>query len=571
MISLPAANLKDLLIKENILDGKTFDLLKEEADRKKQNVVDILISQGLLNRDLFISLVAKSLGVPRVNLGSVQIEEQYLKLLPEEIARKRRVVVFGREPDGRFSVAMEDPTDLETIDFLMLKLGAPTKPYLATEEDLDRGFLLYQQRLTQDFKKIIEDMIRESLRLKASGGLKGEATELPIMGLVDNLIAYAISSRASDIHFEVLDDAVLVRYRIDGILYETVRMSKEIHPAVVARIKILSGLRVDEHTHPQDGRFRYKIADKVVDIRVSVIPTFNGEKMELRLLPAAQTPPSFAEIGMFEDTIKFFENAISKSYGMLLVCGPTGSGKTTTLYSLLNRLNRPEVNIITVEDPVEYDMRYVNQVQVNVAAGITFASGLRSILRQDPNIIMVGEVRDSETADISVQAALTGHLVLSSLHTNDSSTAIPRLFDMNIPPFLAAAVLDMISSQRLARRVHIECIESYVPEKGLLAVIQDQFKTLNIDSKATSLPKSFYRGRGCAACNHTGYFGRIAIFEVLNVTEAIRKAIVEPSFSLENLKKVARSEGMITMFEDGLRKVERGLTTIEEVFRVLRE
>ena len=372
------------------------------------------------------------------------------------------MIVFSRDTAGFFNVAMEDPTDLETIDFLSLRLGGPVKPYLASEEDLNRGFLLYQQQLTQDFKKIIEDSIRESLRSKTKGedDLK-EAADLPIVAIVDNLLSYANSSRASDIHFEVLDDVILVRFRVDGILHEIIRVPKEIHSAIVARIKILSELRVDEHTHPQDGRFRYDIGNGSIDIRVSIIPTFYGEKVEMRLLSASQKPLSFSELGMFEETSKILQEAISKSYGMVIVCGPTGAGKTTTLYSVMDILNQPEVNIVTIEDPIEYDMRYLNQMQVNVAAGITFASGLRSILRQDPNIIMVGEIRDAETANISIQAALTGHLVLSSLHTNDAATAVAAAYGYGRAAILVAAVINSITSQRLARKIHTECIESY--------------------------------------------------------------------------------------------------------------
>ncbi len=559
------------MVKQGLIDPSLFDNLQIESQRKRQDMVDVLVSQGLVNKDYLYLLIARALGVERINLGVTKIDENTLRLIPEDAARRRKVIVFGREADGRFQVAMDDPTDLEAIDFLQLRLGGPIKPYLATDEDLNRGFSLYEKRLTQDFKKIIEESVKESLRSKAKGDLKEAASDLPIVAIVDNLIAYALSSRASDIHFEVLDDGVLIRYRIDGVLHEVIRMPKEIHAAIVARIKILASLRVDEHYHPQDGRFRYKIGDDLVDVRVSVIPTFYGEKVELRLLSAAQKPLSLSELGAFEDTIKVIQEAVKKSYGMVLVCGPTGSGKTTTLYSIMNILNKPDVNIITIEDPIEYDMRYLNQVQVNVQAGITFASGLRSLLRQDPNIIMVGEIRDTETANIAVQAALTGHLMLSSLHTNDAPTAVPRLMDMGIPPFLVAAVLNAVSAQRLARRIHLECIESYTPEASVHASITKTLEETDVEQSQVKIPKVFYRGRGCAACNHSGFYGRIGLFETLDITENVRKAITDPNFSLDNLRKIGRREGMTSIFEDGLRKVERGLTTIDELFRVIRE
>lgn len=571
MIAISPDKLKDILVKQGLVDPEVFDKLEAEARHKRQNLADILVSQSLINKDYLYLLIAKSLGVERVNLGTVRIDEKVLHLLGEDIARRRRAIVFSREADGKFQVAMEDPTNLETIDFLQLRLGGPIKSYLATDEDLNRGFSLYEEKLTKDFKKVIEESVRESLKLRAKGDPAEAAADLPIVAIVDNLLAYALSSRASDIHFEVLDDVILVRYRIDGVLHEIIRMPKEVQPAVLARIKILSNLRVDEHTHPQDGRFRYRISEEIVDIRTSIIPTFYGEKIELRLLASSQKPPSFNELGMFEETAKVIKEAIKKSYGMVLICGPTGSGKTTTLYSIMNILNRPEVNIITVEDPVEYDMRYINQVQVNPASGITFASGLRSILRQDPNIIMVGEVRDAETANIAVQAALTGHLMLSSLHTNDAPTAIPRLIDMGIPPFLVSAVLNAVSAQRLARRIHLDCIESYVPEPAIISSIKNTLKELGADPEAMKLPKTFYRGKGCVACNFTGYLGRIGLYEVFDVTEPVRKIIIDPEFDLDKLRAITRREGAVTIFEDGLKKVERGLTTIDELFRVIRE
>jgi len=571
MVNISPAKLKDLLIKEGIIEASVFDEVLKEAQLKKQNLIDILISRQIVNRDYLYLLLAKYFGVERVNFNLRKIDEKVLELLPEDVAKIRRVLVFGQEEDGTFDVAMADPTDLETIDFLTLRLGNKIKPFLATDEDLNRGFVFYGKKSTEDFKKLIEESIKESLRSKAKARLEEAALDLPIVAIVDNLLSYSLSLRASDIHIEILEDTVLVRFRIDGILHEITRMPKEIQPAIIARIKLLSNLRLDEHTHPQDGRFRYRVRETLVDVRVSIVPTFYGEKAEMRLLAAAQKPLSFSELGMMDYTRKLMELAITKTYGMILVCGPTGVGKTTTLYSIMNVLNRPEINIISIEDPIEYDMRYINQIQVNPAAGITFASGLRSILRQDPDVIMVGEIRDSETANISVQAALTGHLVLSSLHTIDAPAAVPRLIDMGVPPFLVAAVLNVVSSQRLARKIHRDCIESYAPSPEVLNLIKRQLKELNLDPAKVKIPNIFYRGKGCPGCNYTGYSGRIGLFEVLEIDENIRRLIISPNFSLDALKKQAQSQGMITMFEDGLKKIELGLTTIEEVLRVIRE
>ncbi len=569
MIVLPNEILKNMLSSEGIVEVGRLEAVIEEAARKKQNALELLVSKGIISKDYAFTLLAKHLGAQRVSFNNTGIDENVLRLISEDVARKRKAIVFGRDAAGAYLVAMEDPTDLQTLDFLSLRLGGQIRSFLTSDEDLNKGFSLYGKELTQDFKEIIETSIRESLKSKARGDAASEATDVPIVSIVDTLLSYAISSRASDIHFEILDDVILVRFRIDGVLHEINKMPKEIHPAIVARIKILSALRVDEHSKPQDGRFRHRLGDEMIDVRVSIIPTFYGEKVELRLLTAAQKPLSLAELGMSEAMVKMVNDAISKSYGMVLVTGPTGSGKTTTLYSILNILNKSEVNIVTVEDPIEYDMRYVNQVQVNPAAGITFVSGLRSILRQDPNIIMVGEVRDADTANISVQAALTGHLVLSSLHTNDAPTAVPRLVDMDVPPFLVAAVLNAIVAQRLTRKIHLDCIETYAPEAGVLKSIEEQLTGLNV--KNAKVPGSFYRGKGCASCGGSGYVGRVGIYEILNVSEAIRRFIVGKDFTLDGLRNLAQEDGMISMFEDGLRKVELGVTTVEELFRVIRE
>ena len=516
-------------------------------------------------------MAAKYFGAPLARLSNRKIDSKALNLITEDIARQKRIVAFSFEQDGRVSVGMEDPTDLLITQFLESYLKTKVKPYFASEDDLNKGFSLYSQATAENFKNIIEENIKVSLQKKAIG--EKSASEMPIVAIVDNLISYAMAMGASDIHMEVFSDTILVRYRIDGILREVLQIPRQVHPAIIARIKLLAGLKIDEHSKPQDGRFRYKIGEDMVDLRVSIIPTFYGEKIEMRLLPATVRPLSFAELGMLSDTRNVINKNIKRSYGMLLSSGPTGSGKTTTLYSILSKLNHPDVNIVTIEDPIEYDIKFINQIQVNNAAGITFANGLRSILRQDPNIIMVGEIRDEETAEIAVQASLTGHLVLSSLHTNDSPTAIPRLIDMGIEPFLIAAVLDVVLAQRLTRRIHLDCIESYHIDEETIRAIKKQLKIIGVEEAEMEgkIPRTLYRGTGCAADNFTGYSGRVGIFETLDISDEIRKIIVSPNFSIDLIKKQARKEGMITMFEDGLRKVERGITTIDEVLRVIQE
>lgn len=571
MFQLPEEKLKEQLISDGLLNSEQFDESLREAKRLGVSVSDVLVSRDVISKDYLKRIIAKYLGTEPVKLEASAIDVDILRLIPEDIARQKRVVLFGVEKDGRVKAAMEDPSDLVTIQFLERYTKRKISPYLGTEEDLNEGFSLYGKVTAENFRKVIEENIAASLRSRLEG--EEAASDVPIVAIVDNLLSYAMALRASDIHIEVFQDFILIRYRIDGILHEIMRIPKQVHPAIVARIKLLAGLKIDEHAKPQDGRFRYQIGDDIVDLRVAIMPTFYGEKVEMRLLLATTRPLSFAELGMLEDTIRVVKENIERTYGMMLVCGPTGSGKTTTLYSIMNVLNRPEVNIVTVEDPIEYDIKFINQTQVNPAAGITFANGLRAILRQDPNVIMVGEIRDEETAEIAVQSSLTGHLVLSSLHTNDALTAVPRLVDMGIEQFLVAAVLNAVLAQRLVRRIHTECIESREADEGTLNAIREQLRQIGLEESEIEekLPRRLYRGKGCEADGGTGYQGRVGIFETLDVSEAIREIIVSPDFSLDALRVQARKEGMISMFEDGLRKVERGITTVEEILRVIQE
>ncbi len=569
MLRIPDLKLKELLLADGVIKSADFDQAAKEADRLGRPVADLLMSRGVMTEDYFLNLLAKLYGVERARLPERQIQEDVARLIPEELARDKRVILFFREADGTLDAAMEDPSDLEALSFLEGRLKARVKPFLASRDDLNKGLALYGKQRAEDFKRIIEENVQASLKSKARDE-KEAALNLPVVAITDSLIAYAMASRASDIHLEVLEGNVLIRFRVDGILREVIRVEKAVHPAVVARIKLLSGMKLDEHYKPQDGRFRYKIGEEYIDIRVSVIPTFHGEKVEMRLLEASQRLLSWEEVGMFPDMFGALKRNIQKTYGMVLVTGPTGSGKTTMLYNIMGLLNKPEVNVMSIEDPIEYDMKYVNQMQVNVQAGITFANGLRSILRQDPNIIMVGEIRDEETAEISVHSALTGHLVLSSLHTNDSIGAVPRLIDMHVAPFLVAAVLNAVTAQRLVRRICLDCIASYAPTPEFIETTKAEIAAmeLTIDFK---MPKTLFRGEGCLACSHTGYKGRIGIFEILDVDEEIREYIVNPKFTLDGLRAIAKKHGFISMFEDGLRKVERGMTTIEEILRVIRE
>lgn len=569
-MNIPPENLKKMLLNSGLISESDFESAQKEAKRTEKNLEDILISRGFLNQDYYAEILATYFNVPRVKLIGSQISSEVLKIIPEDVARVKGVVVFDKD-DKTIKVAMRDPANLEIIEFLEKYTGYLVKPYLALNEDLQAVFSQYGKIVSLDFQRVIEENIKESLKIKGVDPAKA-ALEFPIIAISDSLISYAASLNASDIHLEASSDELIVRFRIDGVLREILRLSKEIHPALIARIKILANLQIDEHNKPQDGRFKYKYTDTIFDIRVAIMPTMHGEKIEMRLLTGSVKPMSFQELGMLEETIKLIESNIIKTNGMILVTGPTGCGKTTTLYAILNKLNRPEVNIVTIEDPIEYELKYVNQTQVNPRAGIDFANGLRAILRQDPNIIMVGEIRDNETAEIAVHAALTGHLVLSTLHTNDATTSVPRLIDMGVPPFLVAATINVAIAQRLLRRICRDCIESFQLDEGIRKAIKEQFALIKGENKGREfIPTQLYRGKGCKSCGFTGYRGRLAIYEVFNVDEDIRVYIQRTDFSLDGLKKLAFSKGMKTMLEDGLAKAELGLTTVEEVLRALRE
>ncbi len=566
-LHLPIDKIKEFLVHTDLVSPEIFQIALEDSKRTGQDLIDILVSRGYISEDYVYQLYSDFFKVPFVQLRGRLIKKSILSLLPEEVARTRRAVIFDKDENSIY-LAMEDPGDLETINFVEKYTNLPVKVFLTTAKDLNYVYSLYGKEVVEDFKKVIEDNIRETTRLKMMGE-KEVAEELPIVNIVDAILAYAISLNASDIHIEALQDFVLIRFRIDGVLREIIRIPKEVHSAIVARIKLLAGLKIDEHQKPQDGRMRYEALGEAMDIRVSTMPTFYGEKIAMRLLRATAKPMSLKELGMLDETIALVEESIKKSYGMFLVTGPTGSGKTTTLYSILNMLNRPDINIVTIEDPIEYYIPYANQTQINNQAGVTFATGLRSILRQDPNIILIGEIRDEETAEIAVNSALTGHLVLSSLHTNDAATAIPRLIDMKVPSFLVSAVLNTVVAQRLVRKVCRDCLESYEPDTETIASLKREFS--QVEGREVEIPKVLYRGKGCQVCNNTGYKGQLGIFEILNLDEDLRRLINEPNFSLDNLRKMAQGKGMISILEDGLRKAELGLTTVEEVLRVIRE
>lgn len=564
-------DLKKITLESGIINDARFESAKEEAKRSNRTIDNVLIGRGDITEAYFGEIIADYFKVPAINLHAAAVDDTALHILPESFSKTKRVAVFFIDKDKKVAkVAMEDPGDLRTISLIELKMGMRVEPYLAMSSSMKVIFKEYKKDIYKEFDKIIAESIAAAL---ASGGLHSAekmAEFMPIVTITDGLIEYAVISGASDIHIERLTEKVLVRFRVDGILRDIIELPKEIHEAIAARVKILSGLQIDVHFAPQDGRFKFKLEDQSIDVRVSILPTFYGEKIVMRLLRGSIRPLNLSELGLSGPAIAIANEAAQKSYGMILVTGPTGSGKTTTLYAILHILNTPDVNIATIEDPIEYEVSRLNQTQVNPKSGITFANGLRSLMRQNPDIIMVGEIRDNETVGIALNAAMTGHLVLSTLHTNDAPTAIPRLIDMGGEPFLVANTLNTIIAQRLLRKICSSCVTTWTPTEAIKETIKKQLALASRDAETAVIPTQLYKGKGCDACSKTGYSGQIGIFEILNVTPTI-KALIKPGVSIEELRKAARAEGMKTMFEDGLAKAESGLTTIDEVFRVIME
>jgi Type II secretory pathway, ATPase PulE/Tfp pilus assembly pathway, ATPase PilB len=512
-----------------------------------------------------IKAMAQIFDIPYISLETVPNDPQATTLISESIAKRFQIVPYQFDQEKNILyIASFDPFNTFISDFLEKKTGKRIIFVLADPIQIKKTIeIIYGQGLTPEVKEALKEYQPKKETILEETKVK----EAPIAKIVATIVEFAIRGRASDIHIEPQENAVRVRYRIDGILHEKLVLPKIIQDGVISRIKILSGMKIDEKRIPQDGRFSYQLNDEEVDLRVSTLPTVYGEKVVMRLLKKTGGIPQLHELGLRGPQFKDLEEAISKPYGIILVTGPTGSGKTTTLYSVLSRLNTPKVNIMTLEDPVEYQIPGINQVQINPQAGLTFASGLRAFLRQDPNIILVGEIRDKETTQLAIQAALTGHLVFSTLHTNDSATAIPRLIDLGAEPFLIASVLNAVVAQRICRRVCQFCKKEYEPDetlkKNIFDVLGDLIPRPYKEGKKIILTK----GEGCQECNNTGYLGRIAIFEVLKVSINIIKLILKQE-SAKEIESQAKKEGLITMKQDGYLKVLDGITTIEEVLRV---
>lgn len=559
-MNLPGG-ITDEKLRQVLLDGKlvTVEELKEIDDVVGK--YKISFREALIEKDPALDrkigeLTAAELKVPFVSLGEISIPEEVYFIIPESFARRLKIAVFAKTGE-EISLAMVNPGDTEVVEKIAWKTGAKVKVFYATEMDINNTLQIYKQ----DLQKIIDKLLREESR-PVSALLEEAAIDAPVVKIIDAVLEAAYKDKSSDIHIEPEEKESLVRFRIDGILHDILRLPKSLHDRLVTRIKVLSNLRTDEHLAAQDGKLRTIIGDENLDIRVSIIPIVEGEKVVLRLLATNNQNYSLTDLGMSKVDLDKVARAFSKSYGMVLSTGPTGSGKTTSIYSVLKILNKRERNIMTIEDPVEYRILGANQVQVNTKTNLTFANGLRSILRQDPNIIFVGEIRDNETASIAVNAALTGHLVFSTLHTNDAATAIPRLTDMKVEPFLVASTVNIIIAQRLVRKICQFCKEPTLI-KSDEPLVAKYFKT-DKDGQIT-----VYQGKGCKLCHFTGYVGRLGLFEVLEVTKNIRQLITEKR-DADVIAGAAVEEGMTTMLEDGLVKISQGQTTMEEVMRVVK-
>ena len=579
--------LKEFILDSDLVSAESLEGAFQEAERARTPLGTVLLEKKLLSETDLQKLYAYILGIPFVDLSKEAIPTDILHIIPEPIAKKSRVVAFEKAGTN-LKVAMLNPDDLQTIDFIKKKTGLKIVPCLTTEESINQVLRQYGKSLKAEFGDILnaESSVEGeySAETDPEQNLEKVAQGIPVIRVVDTLIKHAILQSASDIHIEPEEKEVHVRYRIDGILHDAMTLPRDIAAGIVARIKVLSNLKLDEHRLPQDGRFKLESEEQRISFRVSILPVFDGEKIVMRLLDESSKGLTLEKMGFAGVPLEIVHREIKKPNGMVLVTGPTGSGKTTTLYTVMDILNTNEVNISTVEDPVEYRMPRVNQTQVNSKIGMTFAAALRALLRQDPDIVMVGEIRDEETLEIALHAAMTGHLVLSTLHTNGAAAAIPRMIDMGAEPFLIASTTNVVIAQRLVRRLCVECREEYRMKKAEIATLN---KTFNLEEVMVSLKKesqmkeklanvsdwesvALFRAKGCDQCGGEGYHGRIGIYEVFEMTSDIRKLVMESATS-EMLERAARDGGMLTMVEDGFLKAILGATSVEEILRVTKE
>lgn len=568
--SQPSGEKQDLLAilqRDGKISAENAEEVRMEHLKTGNKLDQIIVDKKLALSVDIAKAKAELFDVPFIHPNELTISTEAISLVPRTVARKFNILPFSYDKSNKeLSVAMADPTDLQVIGFLEQKTSARVKPFASPREELsDLIEQRYGAALTSEVSKVIRETDLGKMP-KSSIVTGGVIQEAPISKIINYVLDYAVNTRASDVHIEPHEEKTRIRYRIDGILYEKLVLPRQIHDALVSKIKIQAKLKIDERRLPQDGRFNFTKDDEEIDLRVSTMPTVHGEKVVMRLLKKTGGAKTLAELGLRGQALKNLEEIITRPYGIIIVCGPTGSGKTTTLYSVISKINSAKVNILTLEDPVEYQMVGVNQVQINPQAGLTFASGLRSFLRQDPNIIMVGEIRDDETTELAIQAALTGHLVFTTLHTNNSAGALPRLLDMDAEPFLLSSTINAILAQRVVRVICNDCKVAYPPPKEVIDDMKQTLGSMFPEDGTVSLQK----GKGCAKCNTTGYQGRVGIFEVMLMNDKISRMIMERA-PASDIEAHATKEGMITMKQDGYLKVLDGTTTMEEVLRVAQD
>lgn len=559
----------ELLLQGHEITQEQYNALKTESTNASIDIDELLAKKKLVSDETFYEYRAKLLNVPFISIATLPLSPEALTFIPKAVAERFVLLPFGYDKEKQtLSIAMANPLDLEAINFVKQKTGLTIIVFQGVPSEIGASIgTQYSFGLIGDVKQALKETERfTTIKTFDQQSISEVIKEAPIAKIVSTILEYAMKSRASDIHVEPMEERVRVRYRIDGILYERLSLPLGVREAVISRIKILSGMKIDEHRIPQDGRFNFKFGEEEVDLRVSVLPTTFGEKIVLRLLKKSGGVATMAELGLKGAALKTLEAAILRPHGIIIVCGPTGSGKTTTLYSVLSKLNTAKVNILTLEDPVEYQIGGANQVQVNPDVGLTFASGLRSFLRQDPNIILVGEIRDSETAGLAIQAALTGHLVFSTLHTSTAAGTLPRLIDMGAEAFLLSSTINAVVGQRIARKICNDCRVSYpIPE----SILKEMITVLGPLFPKSQEPKLF-KGKGCQVCGLSGYHGRIGIFEVMPITDKVAQLILQKT-DATTIERQAVTEGMITMKQDGYLKVLEGISTLDEILRVAQD
>ena len=567
------------LEKHELLSNEEIQKIKEESQKKKQSVLEYITQNKSVKEEDIVKINGSILNIPYIDLFGKIIRGEILNIIPQELAQNYKMIAFQKEAEV-ISVAMVDPKNyhaLEAFEYIARKNKLRAKYYICSVSGLNYVLRQYES-LSEEVEEALKTAETGAVDVEkieiAEKGLEEVIRKAPVSKMVSVILRHAVEGNASDVHIEPVGNETRIRYRIDGILHTSIVLPKEVHSAIVARIKVLSNLKIDETRIPQDGRFRMTIDKRDIDYRVSTLPLINSEKVVMRILDTSQNVFDLEQLGFWGRNLEVMKNNIRKSHGMFLSTGPTGSGKSTTLYALLTIMNKESVNIVTLEDPVEYYLKGIAQSQINPEVGLTFAAGLRSILRQDPDIIMVGEIRDTETAELAVHAALTGHVVLSTLHTNDAFGAVPRMIDMKIEPFLVTSSVNVVIAQRLVRRICPHCKEEYrLPketEKEVLAEFEKIPKqSLPKDLKITT-PFKFFRGKGCVRCENMGYKGRTAIAEVLEMTDELKK-IVQAGSNLDSIKEEFNKQGLLSMKQDGLVKALIGETSIEEVWNATRE